>query len=146
MTLALIITSSFRIRSHNNYLLRCVVLMFACDPQAFNDPDTIRPMLTGYSLQKFGKGVRTVCCVLNPATGNTNTLVGGGDGTVSFVNQSLVKVSLNGRRLHEIGEQARGNRVGESRLRYAGSCWLLQGDDLELHSTAPHQSLWRVQC
>ena len=60
--------------------------------QYFNDPDTIRPTLTGYSLEKFGKGVRSVCCVLNPETGNTNTLVGGGDGTVSFVNQSLNKV------------------------------------------------------
>lgn len=33
-----------------------------------------------------------MCCVLNPETGSTNTLVGGGDGTVSFVNQSLNKV------------------------------------------------------
>lgn len=33
-----------------------------------------------------------MCCVLNPETGNTNTLVGGGDGTVSFINQSLNKV------------------------------------------------------
>ena len=60
--------------------------------QYFNDPDTIRPTLAGYSLEKFGKGVRSVCCVLNPETGNTNTLVGGGDGTVSFINQSLNKV------------------------------------------------------
>lgn len=60
--------------------------------QYFNDPDTIRPTLAGYSLDKFGKGVRSVCCVLNPETGNTNTLVGGGDGTVSFINQSLNKV------------------------------------------------------
>lgn len=60
--------------------------------QYFNDPDTIRPTLASYSLDKFGKGVRSVCCVLNPDTGNTNTLVGGGDGTVSFINQSLNKV------------------------------------------------------
>lgn len=60
--------------------------------QYFNDPDNIRPTLTGYSLDKFGKGVRSVCCVFNPETGNTNTLVGGGDGTVSFINQSLNKV------------------------------------------------------
>lgn len=60
--------------------------------QYFNDPDTIRPTLAGYSLDKFGKGVRSVCCVLNTETGNTNTLVGGGDGTVSFINQSLNKV------------------------------------------------------
>ncbi|CAM9175320.1 unnamed protein product [Pylaiella littoralis] len=63
------------------------------DIRYFNDPDTIRPTLAGYSLDKFGKGVRSVCCVLNPETGNTNTLVGGGDGTVSFINQSLNKVA-----------------------------------------------------
>lgn len=62
------------------------------DRQYFNDPDTIRPTLAGYSLEKFGKGVRSVRCVLNPETGNTNTLVGGGDGTVGFINQSLNKV------------------------------------------------------
>lgn len=62
------------------------------DRQYFNDPDTIRPTLAGYSLEKFGKGVRSVRCVLNPETGNTNTLVGGGDGTVSFLNHSLNKV------------------------------------------------------
>lgn len=33
-------------------------------------------------------------CVLNQETGNTNTLVGGGDGTVSFINQSLNKVGV----------------------------------------------------
>lgn len=61
--------------------------------QYINDPDTIRPTLAGYSLEKFGKGVQSVCCVFNPTTGNTNTLVGGGDGTVSFINQSLTKVT-----------------------------------------------------
>lgn len=69
--------------------------------QYFNDPDTIRPTLASYSLEKFGKGVRSVCCVLNPDTGNTNTLVGGGDGTVSFINQSLNKVGEVNER-HEI--------------------------------------------
>ncbi|CAN0449815.1 unnamed protein product, partial [Ectocarpus sp. 12 AP-2014] len=63
------------------------------DIRYFNDPDTIRPTLAGYSLEKFGKGVRSVHCVLNPETGNTNTLVGGGDGTVSFINQFLNKVA-----------------------------------------------------
>lgn len=67
---------------------------FKYNRQFINDPDTIRPTLAGYSLEKFGKGVQSVCCVLNPKTGNTNTLVGGGDGTVSFVNQSLNKVKL----------------------------------------------------
>lgn len=82
--------------------------------QYFNDPDTIRPTLTGYSLEKFGKGVRSVCCVFNPETGNTNTLVGGGDGTVTFVNQSLNKVWHGGRAGERVGGWACGRR--ETRL------------------------------
>lgn len=61
--------------------------------QTFNDPDSIRPTLAGYSLEKIGKGVKSICCVLNPTTGKTNTLVGGGDGSISFVNQALNKVN-----------------------------------------------------
>lgn len=72
---------SRRATKHNDY-----------HAQAFNEPDTIRPTLAAYSLEKFGKGVRSVCCVLNKNTGNTNTLVGGGDGTISLVNQALNKV------------------------------------------------------
>lgn len=83
----------------------------ACACQYFNDPDTIRPTLTGYSLEKFGKGVRSVCCVLNPETGNTNTLVGGGDGTVSFVNQSLNKVCHGVWACGHVGGRA-GGRAG----------------------------------
>lgn len=75
--------------------------------QYFNDPDTIRPTLAAYSLEKFGKGVRSVCCVRNPETGNTNTLVGGGDGTVGFINQSLNKVRHGG----QAGYTRRGARA-----------------------------------
>lgn len=74
---------------------RTPTLLSSCThEQTFNDPDTARPTLVGYSREKFGKGVRSVCCVLNPETGHTNTLVGGGDGTISFINQSLNKVGI----------------------------------------------------
>ena len=33
--------------------------------QGFNDPDTVRPALRGFSKERFGRGVRAVRCVLN---------------------------------------------------------------------------------
>ena len=60
------------------------------DPiQSFNDPDRVRPTLKAFSKERFGKGIKAVCCVLNPSTGSTNTLVGGGDGSVALFNPSM---------------------------------------------------------
>ncbi|GMI42108.1 hypothetical protein TeGR_g9242, partial [Tetraparma gracilis] len=59
------------------------------DIQSFNDPDRIRPTLQDYSRERFGKGCKSVACVLNPSTGNTNILCGGGDGTLQFMNPLL---------------------------------------------------------
>ena len=59
------------------------------DIQTFNDPDRIRPTLQDYSRERFGKGCKSVACVLNPSTGNTNILCGGGDGTLQFMNPLL---------------------------------------------------------
>ena len=59
------------------------------DIQSFNDPDRVRPTLQDYSRVRMSKGVKSVACVINPATGNTNILVGGGDGTVKFMNPLL---------------------------------------------------------
>ncbi|CAM9272240.1 unnamed protein product [Phaeothamnion confervicola] len=61
--------------------------------QSYNDPDVVRPTLLDYSRCKFGRGIRAVCCVLNPRTGNANVLVGAGDGTVCFVNPTMNRVT-----------------------------------------------------
>jgi cilia- and flagella-associated protein 52 len=37
--------------------------------QSCNEPDAVRPTLSEYSRDKFGKGVKAVCCVRNPVTG-----------------------------------------------------------------------------
>lgn len=51
-------------------------------PRSFNEPDKVRPMFDAISKERFGKGIKAVRCFVNPATGNTNTLLGSGDGKV----------------------------------------------------------------
>lgn len=71
------------------------------DIQSFNTPDRIRPTLQDYSRERFSKGVKSIACVRNPASGNTNILVGAGDGAVAFMNPSLN--SINGMRTEVSG-------------------------------------------
>eukprot|EP00602_Paraphysomonas_sp_CaronLab_P009550 CAMPEP_0185018160 /NCGR_PEP_ID=MMETSP1103-20130426/978_1 /TAXON_ID=36769 /ORGANISM="Paraphysomonas bandaiensis, Strain Caron Lab Isolate" /LENGTH=658 /DNA_ID=CAMNT_0027547881 /DNA_START=77 /DNA_END=2053 /DNA_ORIENTATION=+ len=54
-----------------------------------NDPDTTCPTMVACTKHRFAKGVRSICCVLNENTGNTNILVGAGDGTVTYLNNSM---------------------------------------------------------
>lgn len=58
-----------------------------------NDPDTIFPVMSECSRDRFAKGVHCVMCIRNPSTGHTNILVGAGDGTLSYLNPSLHKVA-----------------------------------------------------
>ncbi|CAM9783757.1 unnamed protein product [Ascophyllum nodosum] len=109
--------------------------------RASNDPDISRPTLAGYSLDKFGKGVRSVYCVLNPGTGKTNTLVGSGDGTISFINQSLNKVV--GKQCELMGAvtsmamcpSKRGFFVGTS---LSNRYWVTMDMEMELRGTCHH--------
>jgi WD40 repeat protein len=57
--------------------------------QGFNDPDTVVPSLASISKEKFSRGVKILVCVVNPDTGNSNVLVGAGDGTMQYVNSQL---------------------------------------------------------
>ena len=57
--------------------------------QGFNDPDTIVPSLAGISKTKFSRGVKVLLCVQNADTGNSNVLIGGGDGTMTYMNPAL---------------------------------------------------------
>jgi len=71
------------------------VLMFAIDrddPKPFNEPESLRPALKGYNRDRFGKGVKSVACVVNPSTGNTNVIAGAGDGTVQILNPKLQRI------------------------------------------------------
>jgi WD40 repeat protein len=58
-----------------------------------NDPDTVFPVMSECSRDRFAKGVRCIQCVVNPASGNTNILIGAGDGSVSYLNPQLHKVA-----------------------------------------------------
>ena len=57
--------------------------------QSYNDPDSTVPSLISCSKDKFAKGIKVVLCVLNKATGNSNIIVGAGDGTVNYMNPQL---------------------------------------------------------
>jgi len=60
------------------------------DPiQSFNDPDRVRPTLKEYTKERFGKGVKSCRVLVNPSTGNTNIIIGAGDGTVALVSEKL---------------------------------------------------------
>ena len=56
---------------------------------SFKDPDVQVPQMLGISNHKFSMGVRDLICIINPSTGNHNVLIGGGDGTLSFMNPNM---------------------------------------------------------
>eukprot|EP00596_Hydrurales_sp_CCMP1899_P010086 CAMPEP_0119036362 /NCGR_PEP_ID=MMETSP1177-20130426/4048_1 /TAXON_ID=2985 /ORGANISM="Ochromonas sp, Strain CCMP1899" /LENGTH=583 /DNA_ID=CAMNT_0006996151 /DNA_START=295 /DNA_END=2046 /DNA_ORIENTATION=- len=61
--------------------------------QSYNDPDTTVPALIACSKEKFAKGIKMVLCIKNKESGNSNLLVGAGDGTLSYMNPQLNVVS-----------------------------------------------------
>lgn len=68
------------------------VLMFRIDRddiKPFNEPDSKRPFLQTYNQERFSKGVRSLACIINPATGNTNILAGAGDGVIQILNPKM---------------------------------------------------------
>jgi len=58
-----------------------------------NDPDTVCPVFVQSSHDRFPKGVTAVKCLVNKSTGNTNILVGAGDGTMTYLNPSMKTVT-----------------------------------------------------
>ncbi len=58
-----------------------------------NDPDTIFPVMSECSRERFAQGIRTVACVKNPSSGNINILIGAGDGTLTYLNSQLHRVA-----------------------------------------------------
>ena len=54
-----------------------------------NDPDSTCPTMVGCSKHRFAKGVHSIACVVNRSNGNTNVLVGAGDGMVGYLNSSM---------------------------------------------------------
>lgn len=60
---------------------------------SYKDPDVTVPHFVGITKDRLSKGIRALACVINPATGNTNVLVGAGDGEVTFINPNLNRVA-----------------------------------------------------
>lgn len=65
------------------------------------EPDVKVPQVIGITKDRVSAGVLSILCVVNPSSGNTNVLVGAGDGTLLFINSSMnrvagYKTSLNG--------------------------------------------------
>lgn len=59
------------------------------DIKRFEEPDDQRPNLEGCSNEWLNKGVKSIVCVINPLSGNTNIIAGAGDGTVQLLNPKL---------------------------------------------------------
>ena len=66
----------------------------------FDEPETCHPTLVGYNKERFSKGVKSITCVINPTTGNTNLLVGAGDGTVNILNPNLQRIPSHSTTVH----------------------------------------------
>jgi len=66
----------------------------------FDEPETCHPSLVGYNKERFSKGIKSVSCVVNPITGNTNLIVGAGDGTVQILNPNLQRIPSHTTTLH----------------------------------------------
>lgn len=60
---------------------------------SYKDPDATIPQFIGITKDRVSLGIRALQCVVNPATGNTNVLVGAGDGTLLFINPNMNKVA-----------------------------------------------------
>jgi WD40 repeat protein len=60
---------------------------------SYKDPDVQVPQLVGITKDRVSGGVKAICCVVNPATGNTNVLVGAGDGQLIFINPNMNRVA-----------------------------------------------------
>lgn len=59
------------------------------DIKPLNEPYNQRPSLQGYNKDRFSKGVKSVVCITNPLTGNTNVIAGAGDGVLQLLNPKL---------------------------------------------------------
>lgn len=70
------------------------------DIKPFNEPEIHHPSLVGYNRDRFSKGVKSVACIVNPKTGNTNVIAGAGDGTVQILNPDLKRIPSHEARLH----------------------------------------------
>lgn len=57
--------------------------------KSFGEPEISHPRLIGYNKERFSKGVKSVACIVNPITGNTNVIAGAGDGIVQILNPKL---------------------------------------------------------
>jgi WD40 repeat protein len=54
----------------------------------------------GYNRDRFSKGIKSVACIVNPTTGNTNVIAGAGDGTIQILNPDLKRIPSHEGKLH----------------------------------------------
>ncbi|KAK1740178.1 WD40 repeat domain-containing protein [Skeletonema marinoi] len=70
------------------------------DIKPFNEPEVHHPSLVGYNRDRFSKGIKSVACIVNPTTGNTNVIAGAGDGTIQILNPDLKRIPSHEGKLH----------------------------------------------
>ncbi|KAL7509707.1 hypothetical protein ACHAXN_011948 [Cyclotella atomus] len=82
----------------------------------FNEPEISHPSMMVYCQDRFSKGVKSLACVVNPNTGNTNVIAGAGDGTVQILNPNLQRISSHVNQLHGAVTSIAMNPDGKSFL------------------------------
>lgn len=65
-----------------------------------NNPDNHTPTLVSVSKERLQKGISAVRCIDNQESGQQDIIVGGGDGSIKYMNQSLVCLKNNSNSLH----------------------------------------------
>jgi WD40 repeat protein len=60
---------------------------------SYKEPDTKVPSIVGISVHKYSQGVRALHCLYSPESGNTNCLVGAGDGVLGLMNSKMSPVA-----------------------------------------------------
>mmetsp|Transcript_2170 Transcript_2170/g.3203 ORF Transcript_2170/g.3203 Transcript_2170/m.3203 type:complete len:657 (-) Transcript_2170:238-2208(-) len=112
--------------------------------QSFNTPDSVVPMLLEHSSTRFAQGIRAVQCWTNPDTGNTNVLVGAGNGQLALLNPKMNIVKDRSTDLMgaisaiSLAPSGEGMYVGTTQsVRY----YVTLGMDVELRGTCHYGSI-----
>ena len=82
----------------------------------FNEPEDSHPSMMVYCQERFSKGVKSLACVVNPNTGNTNVIAGAGDGTVQLLNPNLQRIPSHVTQIHGAVTSIAMNPDGKSFL------------------------------
>lgn len=63
--------------------------------RSLNEPDNVLPAMLGVTKDRISLGINACSVVINPKTGNYNVVAGGGDGSLMYINPTLLFCKKN---------------------------------------------------